>query len=665
MKTNRRPLLLLCCFLFLPLAGCAVAPPAAQYFDTADLAAVRDDVLALARRHGAGQVLAVFDLDNTLLAMEQGLGSDQWYEWQKSLAADAPCGPGTVPDRLAVQGALYFASAMRPTQGNAPTIVADLQAAGVRTVALTSRGPDFRLQTFRELRRNGYDFRRAALPPAAGWADDFPPDRGTRAVRYEDGVFLTAGQHKGEMLLELLERTGLALPRAIVMADDKRANLDAVVETFDRLGVPVRAWRYAGEDETVRAFDPAAAQELWNEIRPALATLEAALGPDHYRLPRESSPACADGQATKVRFATLNAAMGLPEEGELRRRLVAGDDPKLAALAEVLQRTRPDVVLLTEMDYWRGSDAAELLQRNYLAQSQGGQEPIAYAHHYSAPVNTGVPSGLDVNANGTLEEPADGWGFGRFPGQYGMLLLSRFPLDEAAVRSFRLFKWSDLPGALRPEHPGGRPFHDDDTWHRLRLSSKSHWDVPLRVGKTTVHLLASHPTPPGFDGPEDLNGRRNHDEIRLWADYLRPAEAGYLVDDRGQAGGLHPSAAFVIAGDLNSDPNDGGSRLAIRQLLEHERVGSSCTPRAPGGAEAAREQGGVNEEHRSDPAEDTADFSDSRVGNLRADYVLPSSNLEVVDCGVFWPARGEPGFEASGFSDHRLVWVDLSLPSPE
>ena len=38
----------------------------------------------------------------------------------------------------------------------------------------------------------------------------------------------------------------------------------------------------------------------------------------------------------------------------------------------------------------------------------------------------------------------------------------------------------------------------------FRLSSKSHWDVPLRVGGEVVHFLVSHPTPPVFDGPDDV-----------------------------------------------------------------------------------------------------------------------------------------------------------------
>lgn len=365
----------------------------------------------------------------------------------------------------------------------------------------------------------------------------------------------------------------------------------------------------------------------------------------------------------KVRFATINAAMGLPEEGELARRLAAGGDPGLERLAEILQRVRPDVVLINEFDYQDGGDAAGLLQRNYLAQPRGGLEPIEYPYHYSAPVNTGVDSGLDLDGNGLTGDPGDAWGFGRFPGQYGMLLLSRLPLDPEAVRSFRLFPWKDMPGALKPLNPDGSDFYPAATWARIRLSSKSHWDVPVRLGDTTLHLLASHPTPPVFDGAEDRNGRRNHDEIRLWADYIRPGAGAYLVDDAGLAGGLAEDALFVIAGDLNADPSDGDStRNAILQLLEHERVNGDCTPRSQGGAEASRLQAGINRIHQGDPAADTADINDETVGNLRIDYVLASRGLEVTGCGVYWPAVGETGHAAAGFSDHRLVWLDIELP---
>jgi hypothetical protein len=216
--------------------------------------------------------------------MEQGLGSDQWYYWQKGLAEEDPCSPLLAGDRFKVQGALYFASAMRPTQTDAALQVKRLQDAGLTVVAVTSRGPEFSLQTFRELRRNGISFWPSALPPARGFPGTFIPEGGTRAALYQDGVFLTAGQHKGDMLKALLEKTGVAAPTVVVMADDKAENLQAVMETFEGSGIWVHAWRYSGEDVNVAALNIPEAAAQWDAARPALMTIEEVFGPDNFEL---------------------------------------------------------------------------------------------------------------------------------------------------------------------------------------------------------------------------------------------------------------------------------------------------------------------------------------------------------------------------------------------
>src|SRR5690606_18591965 len=262
--------------------------------------------------------------------------------------------------------------------------------------------------------------------------------------------------------------------------------------------------------------------------------------------PRDDAP---------LRVATYNVSLYDDQAGGLVARLQGGD-AGARKVAAVLQRVRPDLVLVNEFDHDEAGRAADLFQREYLEQAQpGGGEPLHYPYRYLAPVNTGVPSGLDLDGNGSIggegrDRGNDAWGYGLHPGQYGMLLLSRFPIDEGAARGFRLLKWSDIPGARRPHDPdSGRPFHPDEVWAQLRLSSKSHWDVPVSTPLGVVHVLASHPTPPTFDGPENRNGLRNHDEIRLWREYISPGERPWLCDDDGRCGGLAEDARFVILGD--------------------------------------------------------------------------------------------------------------------
>jgi predicted extracellular nuclease len=359
-----------------------------------------------------------------------------------------------------------------------------------------------------------------------------------------------------------------------------------------------------------------------------------------------------------LRFATFNVSLNRANAGDLITDLSTQDNAQAQAVAEIIQRVRPDVLLLNEFDYDERGKALKLFQHNYLQRPQNGAKPIRYPHVYLAPSNTGIDSGYDLNNDGTLGGPNDAQGFGYFPGQYGMVVLSRYPIKHRQVRTFQHFLWKDMPHSMLPAE-----WYDANEQAILRLSSKSHWDIPVKVKGRIIHLLASHPTPPVFDGAEDRNGRRNHDEIRFWIDYIAGEE--YMYDDRGRFGGLPPDAPFVIMGDLNADPNDGDSTDdPTLKLLSSPLINSDITPVSIGAAEAAARQGGANDNHLGGADFDTADFADSSPGNLRADYVLPSRNLEMLGAGVFWPASDGQLFRLVGdypfpSSDHRLVWVDL------
>lgn len=367
--------------------------------------------------------------------------------------------------------------------------------------------------------------------------------------------------------------------------------------------------------------------------------------------------------STRLRVATYNTSLYSDETGGLIRQL-EGDDTHAAQIAAVLQRVRPDIVLLNEFDYDDADRAATLFQQRYLAVAQpDGGEALHYPYRYLAPVNTGVFSGLDLDGNGEAggegrNRGNDAWGYGLHPGQYGMLVLSRYPIDSEQARTFQHLKWNAMPDARAPRDPAtGDGWYPPQVWTQLRLSSKSHWDLPIATPQGTVHLLAAHPTPPVFDGPEDRNGKRNADEIRLWADYIDVAgNRDWLCDDRGRCGGLAPDVRFVIVGDYNADPVDGdGEPGAIAQLLDHPRVNAGFVPRSAGAPVRAAERGIVR---HGDLASHTGDFG-PQGGTLRLDYVLPSKGLRVIDGGVFWPAADATGSDIVKASDHHLVWLDL------
>ena len=377
-------------------------------------------------------------------------------------------------------------------------------------------------------------------------------------------------------------------------------------------------------------------------------------------------PACESSplSTTEVRVASFNASLTRPTEGELVADLSTPDDVQAAAVAEIIQRTRPDVVLLGGFDLDADNEAVQLFQANYLAVPQHDAEPIDYPYWFTAEVNSGEQSGFDLDRDGTVGDPGDAFGFGEFPGQNGMAMLSRYPIVTDEVRTFQNLLWTSMPDARLPDDPATA---DPAAWYSalelavLPWSSTSHWDVPIDIDGTTLHVLASQPTQPS----DDNDALRNADEIRFWADYVDNDDTSWIVDDAGVTGGLDPDAEFVIVGDLNADPVDGDSvEGAIQQLLDLEVV-QDPLPSSDGAVEAAEQQAVANATHEGDPALDTADFAgDPAPGNLRTDYVLPSDGFDVVDTGVFWPPSDDEladlvSTDPIASSDHRLVWVDL------
>jgi hypothetical protein len=336
-----------------------------------------------------------------------------------------------------------------------------------------------------------------------------------------------------------------------------------------------------------------------------------------------------------------------------------GTNPQLRAAAEIIATVRPDVLVLNEVDHDYeafGSTltgAARAFATAYLGTAA---EPIEYLYAYAAPNNTGMLSGVDLNNDGLVataehlgsrEHGDDSYGYGEYPGQYSMAVLSRYPLISGESRTFQSFLWRDQPDNHLPEG-----FYSDAALAVLRLSSKSHQDIPLAVDGQRLHLFLSHPTPPVFDGDEDRNGRRNFDEIMLWRQYI-DGEPG-LVDDRGRTGGYAAGMPFVIIGDLNAAEGDAAAYegvAAIDQLLQHTAIHDPAAwVVSAGGGDVPRA---------------TTEFGNR---GRRIDYVLPSRGIEVLDGGVYWPSpETDPEGNARALlaSDHRMVWLDLRLPGAE
>jgi hypothetical protein len=334
----------------------------------------------------------------------------------------------------------------------------------------------------------------------------------------------------------------------------------------------------------------------------------------------------------ELRVAAFAAPFTRDGPGLLLRDLMAGGDDRTEAALEIIAAARPDILLLAGTDWDAGGVALEALAARLAAHG------LDLPHRLAIEPNAGRRTGLDLDGDGAVG-PRDAQGYGRFAGQGGMALLSRWPLG--AVRDLSGLLWRDLPGARLPVGADGAPFPSEAAQAVQRLSSTGHWVVEVLTPEGPVTLMAWAATPPVFDGPEDRNGLRNADELALWTRLLDGAL------------GPPPAGRFVLLGQANLDPADGqGLRSDMAALLGDPRL---IDPRpASDGARLAADPG-----HRGDPALDTADWQEP--GNLRVTYVLPSADWRIAAAGVLWPAPGEPLAEPAALAGpHRLVWVDLA-----
>ena len=318
--------------------------------------------------------------------------------------------------------------------------------------------------------------------------------------------------------------------------------------------------------------------------------------------------------ADTLRVAVWNAELSRKGPGLLLRDILKGKNTQADLVIDTLVAVQPDILLLLNFDYdleLRALDAV-----GDAIQARGLDLPVRIA----PPSNAGVATGLDLNVDGRFGGPDDAQGHGEFFGDGGMAILSRYHVAPAGLENFSDLLWQDLPGNLFPMSDG-IPFGGTQAHDVQRLSSKGHWAVPFVVpGIGTITVLAFHASPPVFDGPEDRNGRRNHDEVAFWLRYLEGAF------------GPPPAGRFVLLGDGNIDPERGeGRKDAIRAVLEHPALQSPFN---------------------NSP---TANWPDPGPGERRVDYLLPSADWRVADFGTTAPSEA---------SRHVLLWADLESSDP-
>lgn len=307
----------------------------------------------------------------------------------------------------------------------------------------------------------------------------------------------------------------------------------------------------------------------------------------------------------------------------MQLRDIRRNTPEIAQIVTAVSELSPDVLLLLSLDH-------DLHLRTLTAFSQSLEATgLHLPHAFAPPQNAGLRTGIDLNGDGRLGTAEDAQGWGRYRGEGAMALLSRWPIDHTETRDHSEMLGRDLPQDhwQRSTETAAPEFTlAPEVAEVQRLSSHGIWEVPVHLpGGQTLTVLAWHAAPPIDDADFARNVRRNADENAFWL-YR-------LGGDLGPA----PSHPFVLMGNSNLDPAQGnGERSVMARLLSHPEL-QDLAPSAP---------------HPSDGTASTATaWWPDGAGALRVDYLLPSSELQILDSGLHWPAD-----EAT----HAYIWVDIA-----
>lgn len=191
------------------------------------------DAEALAHSLPLEATLVVFDIDDTILTAPRFFGSDTWYRWQKNLPDDdqnkITC---LFTDLL---GFDYEAAGLMPTQVDAAEIFNRIPN---DKLFLTSRSPDYRGGTERELVGNG-----VVLPSLIlGQSPQLLINSASKRMTYDRGIYMTAGFDKGEALVQLLD--GSKKYTAVILVDDGAFNIERMQIALKKEGIDYYGVRY-------------------------------------------------------------------------------------------------------------------------------------------------------------------------------------------------------------------------------------------------------------------------------------------------------------------------------------------------------------------------------------------------------------------------------------
>lgn len=231
---------------------------ASERISSKNLHILEDIIIQKNKKIAVQDILVVFDFDNTLMAMNQDIGSDQWYNWQSKVIAENNKKEKMFNSKSELFEAHYkiFAlGSMHPVEADTVKIVKKIQNQKIKTFILTSRGSGYRNDTEMELDQVDLSFKESSVGPEGGYPSRFIPE-GTdlkKEISYMDGILMGSGQDKGILLKYILDKTKTKF-KVIIFIDDTLKNIENVEESFKE-SVDLVTVYYTHEQERVDQLD--------------------------------------------------------------------------------------------------------------------------------------------------------------------------------------------------------------------------------------------------------------------------------------------------------------------------------------------------------------------------------------------------------------------------
>lgn len=215
------------------------------------------------------ETLVVYDLDDTLISMNQHMGSDHWFyhqfdRYQKSGMSTRDALEKALNEWESVQ----HLSGCKAVEHVNPEVVAYTQA-HYTVIGLTTRGLALASRTSQLLRESGYNL---SVNPLT--QDELHFMQENEGILFRKGILFTAGRHKGECLEKLLKAVGFT-PKRVLFINDKKSHLLPVEEFCERVGIEFTGLRYGFVDKRRDAYNPEVGDLQWAHFGTILSDVEA------------------------------------------------------------------------------------------------------------------------------------------------------------------------------------------------------------------------------------------------------------------------------------------------------------------------------------------------------------------------------------------------------